>query len=97
MVTSYEASLLAIADAYAAAVDAEGGKSLARVATLVVNRGSFFERLREGGGCSARNLAKFAEWFRDPANWPDGLIPHAAHVALAGIGRSAAQPESAAA
>ena len=49
MDTGYEASLLRVADAYAAQAAEHGGKSLARVATIVVNRGSFFERLRDGG------------------------------------------------
>lgn len=86
---NYEAALMRIADAYAAEVLSHGGKSLARVATIVVNRGSFFERLREGGGCSARSLDRLAEWFRDTTNWPAG-IPDVAVQALASIGRSPA-------
>ncbi|WP_242149552.1 hypothetical protein [Sphingomonas sp. BAUL-RG-20F-R05-02] len=86
MSTSYETALLELADAYQAEVDTLGGKSLARVATIVVNRGSFFERLRDGGGCSARNLDRFADWFRDAANWPCP-IPSNARAALASVGR----------
>jgi hypothetical protein len=88
MDTSYEASLLSVADEYAAAVETHGGKSLARVATIVVNRGSFFERLRDGGGCSARNLDRLADWFREPANWPCEIITDPASSALAAIGRA---------
>ena len=88
MDTSYEASLLIVAGEYASAVETNGGKSLARVATIVVNRGSFFERLREGGGCSARNLDRLAEWFREPTNWPSETISGAASAALAAIGRA---------
>lgn len=90
MDTSYEASLITIADAYAGAVAEYGGKSLARVATIVVNRGSFFDRIREGGGCSARNLDRIAEFFRDPGNWPQGELPIVASLALEGIGRPSA-------
>jgi hypothetical protein len=88
MDTSYEAALLAVADAYAMEVATHGGKSLARVATIVVNRGSFFERLRDGGGCSARNLDRLADWFRDPANWPSAIAEPALR-ALESIGRPA--------
>lgn len=88
MDTSYETALLKVADAYSAQVAAHGGKSLARVATIVVNRGSFFERLRDGGGCSARNLDRMADWFREPSNWPREIVP-AAIEALSSIGRPA--------
>ena len=88
MDTSYEAALMKVADAYAREVAKHGGKSLARVATIVVNRGSFFERLRDGGGCSARNLDRLADWFRDPANWPNGITKHAL-AGLLSIGRPA--------
>jgi hypothetical protein len=91
MDTSYEAALMKVADAYAGEVAKHGGKSLARVATIVVNRGSFFERLRDGGGCSARNLDRVADWFRDPANWP-GEIAKPALAALTSIGRPASPP-----
>ena len=86
---SYEAALLQVADAYQAAVDREGGKSLARVATIVANRGSFFERMKDGGGVSARNLDKFADWFRTPSNWPGETIPQEAADALSAVGRPA--------
>ncbi|PZU77736.1 MAG: hypothetical protein DI530_12130 [Sphingomonas sp.] len=95
MDTGYEASLLRVADAYAAQAAEHGGKSLARVATIVVNRGSFFERLRDGGGCSARNLDRIADWFRDGANWPQA-IPAEAAEALASIGRPVIEQEQAA-
>lgn len=87
MSMTYEAALLKVADEYAAQVDALGGKSLARVATIVVNRGSFFERMRDGAGCSARNLERLVEWFRDPANWPEASITSNASAVLASIGR----------
>lgn len=86
---TYEAALLTVADAYAAQVAEHGGKSLARVATIVVNRGSFFERLRDGAGCSSRSLGRLFEWFRDPANWPANDIGDDARAALAGVGRPA--------
>ncbi|WP_452654171.1 hypothetical protein [Sphingomonas bisphenolicum] len=86
---SYEAALLKVADAYAARVAEHGGKSLARVATIVVNRGSFFDRLRDGAGCSSRSLDRLFDWFRDPTNWPANDISSEARAALVGVGRPA--------
>jgi hypothetical protein len=86
---TYEAALLKVADAYAAEAAAHGGKSLARVATIVVNRGSFFDRLRDGAGCSSRSLGRLFDWFRDPSNWPASSIPGGARKALVGVGRPA--------
>jgi hypothetical protein len=86
---TYEAALLKLANAYAEQVAKHGGKSLARVATIVVNRGSFFERLREGAGCSGRNLDRLFEWFRDPANWPARRIGKDARATLSSVGRPA--------
>jgi hypothetical protein len=88
MTNTYEAALLAIADVYAAHAAENGGRSLARIATIVVNRGSFFERLRDGGGCSTRNLDKLTDWFRNASNWPGDEIPAAAVDALISIGRA---------
>lgn len=82
-----ESILLTVADTYAAVAAANGGKSLARVATIVVNRGSFFEPLRRGQTCSVRNFEKLVAYFREPANWPGETIPAKASIALAGIGR----------
>ena len=85
---TYEAALLKVADAYATDAAQHGGRSLARVATIVVNRGSFFERLRDGAGCSSKNLERLFEWFRDPRNWPNGEVAHDARAALTSVGRS---------
>ena len=76
-----------VADAYDAEVARWGGKSLSRVATIVVSSGAFFNRLRDGRTFSVINLEKFAAWFRVPANWPRHAIPHAAVAALTSIGR----------
>lgn len=84
---TYETALLRVADAYAAQVAKHGGKSLARVATIVVNRGSFFERLRGGASCSSRNLDRLFEWFRDPSNWPAEKIDATGRAALVSVGR----------
>ena len=89
---SYEQSLLQLARIYSASVLALGsGRSLARVVTVVVNRGSFFHRLEGGTTCSVRNLEKFADYFRNPENWPEGHIPPDAINALKSIGRPIAQ------
>lgn len=87
MSMTYEAALLAVARAYTDAVARAGGKSLARVATIVVNRGSFFDRLENGDSFSVRNLDRMAEYFREPANWPESIIPPSALAALQSIGR----------
>lgn len=86
MDTPYETALLQLAEIYAVEAAEHGGKSLARVATIVVNRGSFFERLRDGGGCSARNLELLIHWFRRAENWPR-FVPDKALSILIGIGR----------
>ncbi len=92
---TYEQSLLIVARAYAAAVDGGRGKSLARIATIVANRGSFFDALERGSTLTARNLHAFAAYFRDPANWPDGAVPREAAEALSDIGRPARAKEAA--
>ena len=84
---AYPTALQAIADTYEAEVAAYGGRSLSRVATIVVSSGAFFQRLRSGKPFLVQNLDKFAAWFRDPSNWPTGEIPHSAVLALTSIGR----------
>ena len=87
MDNAYQTALATVADAYEAAVAEHGGKSLARIATIVVSSGAFFTRLREGKTFHVHNLEKFAAWFREPANWPNLSIPHDAAAALTSIGR----------
>jgi hypothetical protein len=87
METGYHDALMQTAQAYSAAVATHGGKSLSRVATIVVNRGSFFERLQQDVSFSVRNLERFAEWFRNAENWPRGEIPQNAAEALSSMGR----------
>lgn len=87
MDTAYENVLRTLAACYEQEVEAHGGKSLARVATIVVNNGAFFTRLREGKPFLVHNLEKFAAWFRNPVNWPNLAIPHDAATALSSIGR----------
>lgn len=76
-----------LADSYEEQVALLGGKSLSRVATIVVNNGAFFQRLREGKPFLVHNLERFAAWFRMPQNWPDASIPQAAVDALISMGR----------
>jgi hypothetical protein len=87
MDAAYENALRTVAESYDDEVMRWGGKSLPRVATIVVNSGTFFTRLRAGSTFSVANLEKFATWFRVPANWPDHAIPGAAVAALTSIGR----------
>lgn len=84
---AYQTAMRTLADAYESEIAAFGGKSLARVATIVVNSGSFFQRLRAGKTFSVGNLDRLAAWFRDPTNWPNASIPHPAVLALTSIGR----------
>lgn len=70
--------LVRLADIWAT----ESGRSLARLATIVVNRGHFFEALAKGGDCGTETFEKFLHFFRDGANWPDGRIPQNAVVLL---------------
>ena len=87
MSAAYQNALRTVADAYETEVSRWGGKSLSRVATIVVSSGAFFNRLRDGKTFSVSNLEKFASWFRVPANWPDHTIPLDAVAALTSIGR----------
>nr|WP_314469807.1 hypothetical protein [uncultured Sphingomonas sp.] len=87
MADAYQNALRTIADVYEAEIGSHGGKSLSRVATIVVSSGAFFNRLRGGATFSVANLDKFASWFRVPANWPGRIIPEEAAVALNSIGR----------
>lgn len=94
MAETYEDALRIIAESYGRAIALSGGMSLARVATLVVNRGSFFKRLEHDTSFSAKNLDRFATWFRNEHHWPNNSIPEDAAAALFSIGRpplSAAQ------
>jgi len=93
MATSDEL-LLALARAYKTSVSTNGGgRSLARVATVVLNRGSFFTSLERGSTCSTRNFDKLIAYFADNSNWPSGQVPSDAKALLASVGtRSAVQP-----
>lgn len=84
---AYENALRTIADCYEAEVARRGGRSLSRVATIVLSSGTFFERLRHGKTFTVTSLEKMAAWLRDPANWPDAVIPADAALALTSIGR----------
>ncbi|WP_163958411.1 hypothetical protein [Sphingomonas insulae] len=84
---AYENALRTVAESYEAEVIRWGGKSLSRVATIVVSSGAFFTRLKAGATFSVANLEKFNAWFRVPANWPDRVIPHDAATALISMGR----------
>lgn len=89
---AYDTALRDIADAYEAQVSLHGGKSLARVATIVLSSGAFFQRLREGKPFLTKNLDKLASYFRNPANWPVAHIPIQAVLALQSIGREPYEP-----
>lgn len=52
------------------------GRSLGALASVVVNHGSFFERLESPGASTTTvTLEKFARFLVDPANWPDAAVP----------------------
>jgi hypothetical protein len=92
---TYEQALLTVARAYSAATAEHGGKSLARVATIVANRGSFFDALEGGATCTVRNFEQFARYFAEPSNWPNASVPSIAAAALASVGRPTAEPAGA--
>lgn len=54
------------------------GLSLARLGTVVVNRGHFFAGLEGGKDCGTETFEKFLLFFRDGANWPDERVPQEA-------------------
>lgn len=89
MIDRSKQALLAIADLYEDAVERLGGRSLARVATVVVNRGSFFTALRRGSTCSLQNYDRLMDCFADPETWPESNIPPSANEILASYGRPA--------
>ena len=56
-------------------------RSLARLATIVVNDGKLFERIANGGSCTVATYEKLMGHLRDPANWASP-IPYEAARAL---------------
>lgn len=81
-----EQTLLAIADTYASVARGRE-KSLSRVATIVVNRGSFFTSLKKGQTCSVRNYERVLRYFEQRKHWPDAMIPAEAEQYLRQLGR----------
>jgi hypothetical protein len=79
-------ALAALTSTYSDAVALHGGPSLARVATILLNRGSFFVALSKGKDCSLRNFDRCTAWFANKDNWPVATIPEPAVDALASIG-----------
>lgn len=55
-------------------------RSLARLATIVVNDGKLFERIASGGSCTVATYEKIMGHLRDPANWAEGIPSEAAHL-----------------
>lgn len=71
--------LLKLADLWSAAT----GRSRARLSTIVADNGRFFGQIEKPGAtCTVATFEKFLSYFRDGANWPDGLIPHDAAAVL---------------
>lgn len=70
----YRSRLTTLADRYARATN----RSLARVSTLVRNDGKFFDRLKDGRGCTVDTYESSLQWFSDhwPAGepWPKGIM-----------------------
>ena len=64
--------LFAAADEWLAAHDAPAS----RLGKRVAGDANYFERLKaDGASTTTATLTKFAQFFADPANWPDGHIP----------------------
>lgn len=65
-------------------------RSLARLSTLVMNDGGFFERLRNPkAGVTDGTLEKFAKFFADASNWPLANVPEEANDFLHVLGLTA--------
>jgi hypothetical protein len=64
-------SLLNLARLWAAAHD----KSLARLGQIVAKDGKFFARVEAGKDFQVTTFERFLAFFRDPMNWPGGVIP----------------------
>ena len=76
---------------------ASTGLSLPRLATLVLNRGSFFDRMAEPGtSCNVETIERFLLFFRDEGKWPEGVIPDTALDLLDNFANIAAQDREAA-
>lgn len=60
--------LIAAAQLWSAATE----RSLGALASMVVNHGSFFDRLQERDSTTTATLQKFARFLGDAANWPEG-------------------------
>ena len=82
-----------IAETYEAERQRVGGRSLALVATIVLNNGAFFTLVAAGKPFTVFALERVAAWFRQPANWPNEAIPRDAAAALASIGRPPLLPD----
>lgn len=66
--------LLQLASIWSATAD----RSPARLATVVVNDGKFFDRLAAGGSCDVRTFERFATHLSNPASWPGDQVPEKA-------------------
>lgn len=55
----------------AEAYSAHTGRTLSTVSSYAVRDGKFFERLKNGGGCTLRTVDKLVRWF--DKNWPSDL------------------------
>jgi hypothetical protein len=69
----YRAQLVTLVETYAAAAK----RSEARIANLIGRDGRFFQRMRDGRGCSVDTRDGTMQWFSDhwPAElpWPEGI------------------------
>lgn len=52
---------------------AESNRSLARLATVVVNDGKLFERITAGGTCTVTTYERLLAHLRDTSNWPSAI------------------------
>jgi hypothetical protein len=87
-------TLLAVAAAYDVEAAAHGGKSLARVSTIVLNQGGFFQRLKSGKTCTLESFEALLAWFWSPSNWPSSRIPGDVESLLAPLNREPASAEA---
>lgn len=83
--------LLGLAEIWCRAAD----RSRARLSTVVINDGKFFDKIElRGAGCTVATFEKFLSFFRDGANWPEGRIPLAACDLLDNFSNIATEAEN---
>jgi succinyl-CoA synthetase beta subunit len=83
--------MLRVAELWA---EAQGHSSTSRLSNIVANDGRVLAKLAEGGGATISTIDKFVVYLREPANWPEGMVPFEAAELLAAIGHISTLPQA---